>query len=746
MGNNTFGKIKYDLKVIFYGNIPREVKRNIENNTEMRLINNDYYFFEKYKWYLYLRLNNHEIINVNDIQFIIKNKLPSTVNPPKFFKKNVIICFVSTLDAINLIQHYQKEFFKNNNIEDDTPYFIFNKRNLNRIIPNHWNIKILIDEDREIINIMGVNHLLQIYQTDFFYEDFMKCRIFRSYNDLREIYERLNQIIERNEYILNINDNTEKLEITFNINDRPDNDELLSNSNNAINESISTDGSNEDIEKIDSKKYLIFKQKIKRTQKNNVKIIADDYDAILIVEQNIFMHISIIDLEANERAIFNSLLDAADYYNYLPLLIDEDKTSYNSFNVMSVGKTQSGKSVLMNKMAGKNITNSNQGTLRTEDIFMRDICNGIINLYDTCGASNYFLPKDIYLRLKNKIELLNNNGEKIDLLLIVIKKGDIPDKYIFQDLIIKLIQLNLNYLIVINYHERAINSIRRIVIESFLENGCQIDDSNIVDVNILRDITPLYQKIFEKFKNSRITSLTFQNQNLSNINNLATYSQNHHLLLYRDISFDNIVKRKNWEAEKLFTKYLILMIGSNFVPLANLILPFIQTLKLISGLHNIYLGYPLFNEYFFNLWNNIKSLDKEKIKRFLSDLSVKTGFKFFIKLGVGLGIKTVIKISGTILVIFPLVGLLIEGIIGNIIDIPSYKKDYEEAKAEFLNTIKSRPNDTLKKIVNDYNDAINYFGKRGDSNINKNDYIIPIEERNNLNLDDEIIQLFNLNE
>ena len=47
---------------------------------------------------------------------------------------------------------------------------------------------------------------------------------------------------------------------------------------------------------------------------------------------------------------------------------------------------------------------------------MRDIHNGIINLYDTCGASNNFLPNDIYLRLKDKIELLNNNGEKIDLL------------------------------------------------------------------------------------------------------------------------------------------------------------------------------------------------------------------------------------------------------------------------------------------------------------------------------------------
>ena len=86
-----------------------------------------------------------------------------------------------------------------------------------------------------------------------------------------------------------------------------------------------------------------------------------------------------------------------------------------------------------------------------------------------------------------------------------------PDRIIFQDLIIKLIQLNLNYLIVINYHERVINSIRRLIIASFLENGYQIDDSNIVDVNILRDITPLYHKIFNKFKNSRITSLTFQN-------------------------------------------------------------------------------------------------------------------------------------------------------------------------------------------------------------------------------------------
>ena len=206
------------------------------------------------------------------------------------------------------------------------------------------------------------------------------------------------------------------------------------NSNCDINESISTVDTNQSIEITDSKKNLISKQKIKKCQKTNLKIIADDYDAKFIVEQNIFIHISIIDLLENERAIFNSLLDAANYYNYLPLLIDENKTSYNSFNIISVGKSQSGKSILMNKIAGKNITNSNQGTLRTEDIFMRDIHNGIINLYDTCGASNNFLPNDIYLRLKDKIELLNNNGEKIDLLLIVIKKGDMPDRIIFQDL------------------------------------------------------------------------------------------------------------------------------------------------------------------------------------------------------------------------------------------------------------------------------------------------------------------------
>ena len=60
---------------------------------------------------------------------------------------------------------------------------------------------------------------------------------------------------------------------------------------------------------------------------------------MLIVEQNIFMHVSIINLLENTRTLGNVLLDAANYYNYLPLIIDENKTSYNSFNIMLVGKS-----------------------------------------------------------------------------------------------------------------------------------------------------------------------------------------------------------------------------------------------------------------------------------------------------------------------------------------------------------------------------------------------------------------------
>ena len=54
----------------------------------------------------------------------------------------------------------------------------------------------------------------------------------------------------------------------------------------------------------------------------------------------------------------------------------------------------------------------------------------------------------------------------------------------------------------------------------------------------------------------------------------------------------------------------------------------------------------------------------------------------------------------------------------------------------------------VRSIVQDYNHAINYFGKRANININQDYYIIPgdeiyniniIEEFNNLNLDELLI-------
>ena len=749
MGSLNPSNIKYDLKVIFYGNTPRNIIRDITQNNEYSLDPNGYYFLQKYKWYLYLNLNNQPISTTDNIEYIIRNKAPNSTNKP--FKKNVVLSFKSTIESMDLLQYYQEEFFNNNNIEDNIPYFIFHSPNLLQNDMDLWNIKLLINEEKEVINLAAVNQRLQIYQTDYFYEDFLKCTIFRSYNNLRDIYQKLNTMIARHEYIININPNTEKLEIYFRINPIPNNNdnENLIYSYDEINCSISTINSEsfnekKNLGKIKTPKCSLKKLiKLKKGKKSNTKIIADNYDAMLIVEQNIFIHISIINLLENARTLGNALLDAANYYNYLPLIIDENKTSYNSFNIMLVGKSQSGKSILMNKITGKNITHSAQGTFRTEDIFMREILNGKINLYDTCGASVQYKPDQIFSKLKEKLEVLNKNGEKIDLLLIVIKRGDLPDEKIFKDLIIKLIQLNLNYLIVINYHDRVINSIRALIRESFLEYGCEILDSNIVDVNIFRDITPLYIKIFEKFRNSRITSSTFRNQNLNNIHNLSRYSQSNHLLLYSGISYDNIYKRKNWEAEKLYTKYLISIIGTNFVPFANIILPFILTLKLISGLHNIYLGRPLFGNNFFDMLQNLSS---KQINKLLLALSIKTGLQLFIKIGIGLGVKTAIKLSLELLIVFPLIGIAIEGIIGNAIDIPTFTHDYKLAKEEFLDILKSRPDIVIKKIIEDYNDAINYFGRRADIEINYNDYQIPINEEVGDIIDDEIFNLLDLNE
>ena len=270
--------IKYDLKVIFYGNIPQRIMRDIEHNTEIFLINNEYFFLRKYKWYMYLRLNNQRINTIDNINYIINNKPPSEINPPIVFQKNVLLCYTNINQAMNLVQHYQQNFFVNNNIEDYMPYFIFNESNLlDNNLNDVWKVNILIDEEKDVINIHAVNQKLQIYQTDYFYEDFLKCRIFRNYDNLRDIYERLKQIIERNEYIININNNTEKLELYFRINQRPNDDGNLINLNNEIDTSNSTIDSeiineNEDIKNTKTKTPFRSQKKFIKLKSNKKNI------------------------------------------------------------------------------------------------------------------------------------------------------------------------------------------------------------------------------------------------------------------------------------------------------------------------------------------------------------------------------------------------------------------------------------------------------------------------------------------
>ena len=189
MGNDSINSnhIKYDLRIIFYGNTPQEIAQRITLNNEIwNINNNEYFLYKRYNWYMFFSINNRRISSINDIENIINNMKPN--NNRIIFKKNVIVYFVQLNEAINILQNYQRKFFENNNIEDYMPYFIFNKNSLNINNQNLWDLKILFNEEKEVINISAINQNLQLFQTDFLFEDFLKCKIFRNFNTLRKIF------------------------------------------------------------------------------------------------------------------------------------------------------------------------------------------------------------------------------------------------------------------------------------------------------------------------------------------------------------------------------------------------------------------------------------------------------------------------------------------------------------------------------------------------------------------------------
>ena len=87
---------------------------------------------------------------------------------------------------------------------------------------------------------------------------------------------------------------------------------------------------------------------------------------------------------------------------------------------------------------------------------------------------------------------------------------------------------------------------------------------------------------------------------------------------------------------------------------------------------------------------------------------------------------------------------MINGIIGNLIDIPSFHNTFKEIQKELINLLNQRPHEATRRIVADYNDGINYFGKRANININYINYYILNENVNDNNF--EILNNLDINE
>ena len=68
-------------------------------------------------------------------------------------------------------------------------------------------------------------------------------------------------------------------------------------------------------------------------------------------------------------------------------------------------------------------------------------------------------------------------------------------------------------------------------------------------------------------------------------------------------------------------------------------------------------------------------------------------------------------------------------------DIPSFYDSFNVTKEELINLLRQRPHEVIRRIVFDYNDSINYFGKRAGEDINQINYDIPNENVNDNNFD-----------
>lgn len=272
-----------------------------------------------------------------------------------------------------------------------------------------------------------------------------------------------------------------------------------------------------------------------------------------------------------------------------------------------------------------------------------------------------------------------------------------------------------------------------------MENQYHLDSSKIVIVNIKRDISPLFYKIYTTFLESRITRNDFEQRNLKIMSNLSNYTikNKNNMLLYKNLSFENIFKRKNWEASKLYLKYLLLTTGSELIPIGNILLPFFINLRFISELHRIYFDVPLFGKGFFNKLRTLRNNNESSIKKILKKLFLRAGLRFLAKLCTSFGKKTTVKIVCHFLDIIPGIGSLISLIIGGGLDIPTLIISYKESKTEFLGRLMRKPQSCIRNIVQHYNDAINFFGRRADIYINNDIFNIQNIE-NNINFIDDI--------